>query len=229
MTRPPVLLAFLIAATSLVAPTSAAAADKDLALGRFDGKDPIGWYAFIEHADKSVASAADPKGTFRVEDDVLMVSGEEMGCLTTRREYGDYKLRLEMKWGTKKWPPRLAEKRDSGILMHCTGPDKIWTKSIECQIQEGDCGDFHLVDGTTIDVAGKTAKGRVVKTSDAEKPNGEWNVVEVICDGDTITNSVNGVVVNRATRASVARGRIVLQSEGAEVSYRNITITPLAK
>jgi hypothetical protein len=78
-------------------------------------------------------------------------------------------------------------------------------------------------------VNGKTEKGRVVRTTDAEKPLGEWNVVEVICDGDTITNIVNGVVVNKATRASVTRGKIILQSEGAEVFFRNITLTPLNK
>ena len=147
----------------------------------------------------------------------------------TLGEYENDRLVVEYKWGEKKWPPRdkPTTPRDSGILLHCVGPDKIWTKSIECQIQEHDFGDFYLVDGTSIEVNGKLQKGRVVKTKDAEKPNGEWNVVEVVCDGDKITNIVNGVVVNEGTKASETRGRILLQSEGAEVFYRNVELTPL--
>jgi Domain of Unknown Function (DUF1080) len=85
------------------------------------------------------------------------------------------------------------------------------------------------VRGTTIEVNGKTEKSRTVRKTDAEKPLGDWNVVEVICDGDRITNIVNGVVVKKATKASVTRGKIILQSEGAEVFFRNITLTPLNK
>src|SRR5262249_55541157 len=113
---------------------------------------------------------------------------------------------------------------------HAVGPDKIWTKSIECQIQEGDCGDFWFVDGASLTVGGKTQKnGRFIKTTDGEKPNGEWNTIEVVCDGDKITNIVNGVAVNEGTGASVTRGRIVLQSEGAEVFFRKVELRPLKK
>jgi len=197
----------------------------------FNGKDLEGWYTFTKHADKDADPYADPKGVYKVEDGVIHISGEEFGCLTTKAEFENYRLRLEVKWGDKKWPPRDQAKtpRDSGILMHCVGPDKVWTKSIECQIQEHDFGDFYMVGGTTIDANGKTEKGRIVKTTDAEKPNGEWNVVEVVCESDAITHIVNGVEVNKGTKASVTRGKIILQSEGAEVFYRNITLTPLKK
>ena len=59
--------------------------------------------------------------------------------------------------------------------------------------------------------------------------SGEWNTVEVICDGGKITNVVNGVVVNEGTDASVTKGRILLQSEGAEVFYRRVDLKPLSK
>ncbi|HEV3166411.1 MAG TPA: DUF1080 domain-containing protein, partial [Isosphaeraceae bacterium] len=90
-----------------------------------------------------------------------------------------------------------------------------------------DCGDFYMVGGTSLVVDGKVNKGRAVKTKDAEKPNGEWNTIEVVCDGDKITNIVNGQVVNEGTGASVSRGKILLQSEGAEVFYRKVEIRPL--
>jgi hypothetical protein len=78
-------------------------------------------------------------------------------------------------------------------------------------------------------VDGKTQGIRVIGTKDAEKSHDEWNVVEVVCDGDVITNIVNGIVVNKGAKASVTRGKIILQSEGAEVFYRNITIMHLNK
>ena len=64
---------------------------------------------------------------------------------------------------------------------------------------------------------------------DVEKPAGEWNRMEVICDGDTITNIVNGYVVNVGTKSSVTRGKLQFQSEGAEIFFRKIEIRPLTK
>ena len=86
-----------------------------------------------------------------------------------------------------------------------------------------------MVDGTSITVDGKPETRIGKKTKDAEKPNGEWNTIEVICDGDKITNIVNGVVVNEGTEASVTKGKILLQSEGAEVFFRKVELTPSTK
>jgi hypothetical protein len=66
-------------------------------------------------------------------------------------------------------------------------------------------------------------------TRDVEKPAGEWNRMEVICDGDSITNIVNGYVVNVATRSSLTKGKIIIQSEGAEILFRKIEVRPLMK
>jgi Domain of Unknown Function (DUF1080) len=51
----------------------------------------------------------------------------------------------------------------------------------------------------------------------------------VICDGDTITNIVNGYVVNAGTRSSPTEGKILFQSEGAEIVFRTIEVRPLKK
>ncbi len=64
---------------------------------------------------------------------------------------------------------------------------------------------------------------------DVENPIGEWNTIEVICDGDTITNIVNGVVVNRAFDVKPACGKIQIQSEFAGFEFRRIAILPLEK
>jgi hypothetical protein len=65
--------------------------------------------------------------------------------------------------------------------------------------------------------------------NDVEKLAGEWNRMEVICDGDTITNIVNGYVVNVGTKSSVTQGKIQFQSEGAEIIFRKIEVRPLIK
>jgi hypothetical protein len=206
----------------------AAAEAQDGARTLFNGKDLSGWSSFIPHKDGSDPKS-DPNGVFRVEDGVIHVSGEEFGYIVTDEEFENYHLTVEFKWGEKKYPPRENAKRDSGILMHVVGPNKVWPRSIECQIQEGDCGDFWMVDGTKLTVRGeRLTSGRAIKTKDAEKPNGEWNTVEVICDGGKIVNKVNGEVVNEGADASVTRGKILLQSEGAEVFYRKVELTPLA-
>ena len=64
---------------------------------------------------------------------------------------------------------------------------------------------------------------------DVEKPAGQWNILECICDGDKITNILNGKVVNVGTKASHTKGKILFQSEGAEVFFRKIDLKQLKK
>jgi len=64
---------------------------------------------------------------------------------------------------------------------------------------------------------------------DVEKPAGEWNRVEAICDGGNVTFLLNGVKVNEGRDGSFTEGRILFQSEGAEVFYRGIELHPLQK
>jgi hypothetical protein len=216
------VLAALIAGAGASRP--AGAVEKKIVL--FNGRDLKGFYTYLPSKGKN----SDPEGMFTVHDGMIHVLGKEFGYFCTEGEYDNYRLIVEFKWGEKKWPPRENAVRDSGILMHCVGPDKVWMKSIECQIQEGDTGDFWLVDGTSITRDGKRQTGgRIVKRKNAEKPTGEWNVVEVVCDGDKIEHWVNGVLVNEGTGGSVTKGKILLQSEGAEVFYRKIELHPLKK
>ncbi len=64
---------------------------------------------------------------------------------------------------------------------------------------------------------------------DLDNPVGEWNTLEIICDGDTITNIVNGVVANRAYNVKPTKGKIQIQSEYAGLEFRRVTILPLEK
>ena len=65
-------------------------------------------------------------------------------------------------------------------------------------------------------------------TDGSEKPLGEWNAMEITCQGNEVIVKVNGDLVNHATNCNVTRGAICLQSEGAPIHYRNVKLTPLA-
>lgn len=82
----------------------------------------------------------------------------------------------------------------------------------------------------------KGQDGRCIKQPDAEKPHGEWNTVEIVCFGEEAIHIVNGVVVMRLhgprridgpQPAPVTAGPILLQSEGAEIFYRDIDYRPI--
>jgi Domain of Unknown Function (DUF1080) len=230
---------------------------------RFNGKDLTGFYAYT-HDHKY----EDPRRVFTVRDGMIRISGEELGGLATRESFSNYHLVTEWKWGEKTWAPRTNNTRDSGILLHCVGPDGAygghWMESIECQVIEGGCGDFIMVAGegkprltcevrTGPDTQPYYEKGATPTSRDSgrfnwwgrdpewkdvlgfrgrrdvEKPAGEWNRMEVFCDGDTITNIVNGFVVNVGTRSSHSKGKIQLQSEGAEILFRKFEIRPIVK
>ncbi|MDH3652336.1 MAG: DUF1080 domain-containing protein, partial [Saprospiraceae bacterium] len=197
----------------------------------YNGTNFDGWYLYLR--DRPIDE--DPKKVFQIRPNgSIHVSGEEFGYLMTEKIYQDFYLKLEFKWGEKKWPPRLDQRRDSGICYHVPDgtTDMIWPKSLECQIQEGDVGDIWLIDSTTVQMTNGqfTRPGnfqRVVKQRDAEKPNGEWNTVEVVSIDGHNRHIVNGVLVNESFKGSEHEGRILIQSEGAEIFYRNIEIKEL--
>ena len=237
----------------------------------FNGKDLTNWYTFLATPSgeaKPLGKNQDPRGVFRVHDGMIHVSGEVYGTITTEKEHENYRIVVEYKWGEKTWPPRVENARDSGLLVHCTGPDGAlsgaWMESIEANIIEGGTGDILAVDATK--KTGLTAEvkeyadgkrmyepggqavvldgqfGRIDRVGrdpawkdvlgfrgahEIEKPAGEWNTLEVECRGDTISVTLNGTLVNRVTRVKPARGKIQLQSEGAEIFFRRVDLYPL--
>jgi hypothetical protein len=65
--------------------------------------------------------------------------------------------------------------------------------------------------------------------NDLENPFGEWTRLEVMCEGDSVTNIVNGKIVNMGTGSGVTKGKIMFQSEGAEVYLRRVDLEPLTR
>ena len=190
----------------------------------FNGKDLEGWTKFLEKKGLN----SDPQEVFKIEDGMLHVSGQEFGYVATKKSYKNFHLSLEFKWGEKKFPPRERDKKDAGVCYNVEQKDKIWPMCVECQIQEGDVGDLWLVDSVTAFVDGiKTEPGdysRVMKIRDGERKHGEWNKVEIISKNGKFNFIVNGVLVNEGEYVSRESGRILLQSEGAEIFYRHIKI-----
>jgi hypothetical protein len=195
-----------------------------------NGQNLDGWYTWLKGKGKN----NDPDKVFTVEaDGALHVTGKEVGYIMTERSFDNFHLKLQFKWGDARWPPRENSKRDSGICYNvpASSEDQIWPPSVECQIQEGDVGDFWLLGYSTIQVDGKQNKpllhSQIVKKKDAEKPTGEWNSVEVISFNGKCVHVVNGVVVHYGENSSLIGGKILLQSEYAELYYRDVKLREL--
>lgn len=62
---------------------------------------------------------------------------------------------------------------------------------------------------------------------DVESPGQEWTTLECFVKGDTLTYRVNGTIVNRATNVLPTQGKILLQTEGAEMFVRKLELRPL--
>jgi len=212
----------------------------------FNGDDLSQFEVFL----RSTGLNSDPTHVFKVEKHVIHVSGTEMGYIVTKQEYKNYYLRAEFKWGEGTFGSRAGKARDSGILFNIQGPDKVWPRSVEFQINEGCTGDFWMTDGAALTgmdgvrVTGPDGKASKIDrmnkgpqqnvagyrdpTNELEKPHGQWNLVELVNRGDGhVWQYVNGKLANEGTDAFPLSGKILFQSEGAEVYFRNIKLYPL--
>ncbi len=234
----------------------------------FNGRDLSSFYTWLQDTKRD-----DPRGVFTVRDGLIHISGDGLGCLTTKVPYANYHLVAEFRWGPRTWHGRKDRTKDSGILVHSFGEDGahggIWMRSIEAQVIQGGCGDFIVVSGGTPDPKQRLAisaevrqdrdkewvwhaggekrtfeRGRVNwfgrdpdwkdvlnfrGKNDVESPGEEWTRMDVICDGATITNVVNGVVVNKAFDVEPAAGKIQIQTELAECFFRRLELYPIGQ
>lgn len=238
----------------------------------FNGKNLDGWYCYTPQAKY------ENPGIFTVVDGMLRVAGGSgetayYGGLITRQSFSNYKLSFDYKWGEPTYGSRKGKARDSGVLLHCVGPNEPgpWMTSYEFQVIEGGTGDLLIVPANgSVDDAGKPVvlqlSAEIVKQGkatiwreggetavlrggrvnwygrdpdwrdtagfrgreDVESKFGEWTHCEAICRGDTLEYRVNGKLVNKAFGLSITRGKLLFQTEGAEVWYRDILLTPLA-
>ena len=213
-----IALAATVAGLSLLSTGRAAEKDSD-AKKIFNGESLRGW-VWVSRDGKSKA-----EDVWSVKDGILICKGKPTGYIRTFYAHKNYRLSLQWRWksGTKRG--------NSGVLLHCEKSSKVWPKSIESQLMTGNAGDFFTIGGTTIEIPNadkrKRRRRHINLTDDSEKKIGEWNTMVVTCKGNTITVHVNGDLVNQASKASVTKGHIGLQSEGTEIHFRNISLTRL--
>ena len=217
-------------AVAVAWPDSTSAQDKDGFKPLFNGKDLTGWKPYLRPAKDSPNVTPDPKNTWSVVDGVIVCKGRPNGYIATEKEYGDYVLRLQWRF------PKGGKPGNSGVLMHVQKEDKVWPTSVEAQLASGRAGDFWLImpPEATLDVDKSRQDPRQARhyfrvKSDkmVEKPIGEWNHYRITCKGDTVKLEVNGQVVTEGPGAEATKGRILLQSEGTPIQFRNIGLTPL--
>lgn len=197
----------------------------------------------------------------------LRVTGTTWGSLIHAGDFSSYHLRLEYKWSGKRHAPRLRSPENNGLLYHTHGaPGAVWgtwSRSVEFEIMAGSVGMVVPV-GEGLSIASSIAndpsiiaprlrfmpgapEGRatgnatgwnVESASNAEKPVGQWNVLDLYVVRDRAIHVVNGVPVmevwgicepqgGNGTCAPLTHGAIQLQSEGAETFFRNLLLEPI--
>jgi len=178
----------------------------------FAGRDLAGW----------VPSSDQLKDAFSVKDACLHVAGRPAGYLRTQQDFTNFVLSLQL---------RHLKGGNGGVLLRMTGPDKVWPRSIECQGQAGALGDIWNIDQFPMKVDPARTTGRHTRKlyPSNEKPLGEWNRYELTLDGGSLELAVNGLVQNTAADCQEVPGKICLQSEGAEMQYRNIVLLPILR
>lgn len=196
----------------------------------------------------------------------LRVDGTTWGSIVHRGRFADYHLRLEFRWSGKRHPPRLDLPENNGLLYHSFGePGTVygtWMPSVEFEIMRGSTGMVVPV-GTMVKPVTDAARDRtlidpqrrymvggrpvtveapawnVEAATDAERPVGEWNVLDLYVLGDRSIHVVNGVPIMAlrdlsvqqadGSRKPLTRGHIQFQSEGAETFFRRITLEPITR
>lgn len=199
-----------------VRPLDAAAPNQ---VNLFNGKDLTGWTAVVPDL---AAKKEDQSKPWTVKDGVLQCAGNPGGYIRTNDKYTNFVFHCQWRFD----PAKGAG--NSGVLLRMNGKDKVWPKSIEAQLQSGAAGDFWNIDEMKMGVAKDRTNGRNTKrTGTAERPLGQWNQYEIICQRGRVSLYVNGELLNEATDCEETPGYICLQSEGSYIEFRDINIVPL--
>lgn len=242
----------LLTITSLFAAASACA-EETIDLFPADGEGVKFHRSFEEKARDY--SAAELAQIFQIKGQEIRVypdwqhDAAPFATLVTADEYENFVIELEYQWGERRFAPRADQKRDAGLLFFVRKPEQVWPPCLECQIQETDSGDLWCIysqvsmrlDGARIydpqsepQTLGQTQDftGINRRDADAEEHPG-WNAIRVEVRDGAGKFYLNGKLVNAFERAfekdgsPLTRGRIAIQAEGAELTYRNVRVRQL--
>jgi hypothetical protein len=156
----------LLAAVGLCCATGAPAMAATNWTALFNGRNLEGWDTYLGPPPGGGAPLGlnhDPRKVFTVValdgQPAVRISGEIYGALVTRAVFTNFHLRLEVKWGEQRHPPRAALARDSGILYCSSGPhgagSGAWMRSVECNIMEKGFGQWWSVADAIVEVEGE--------------------------------------------------------------------------
>ncbi len=176
----------------------------------FNGKDLSGW----EHNG--------PPGTFHVEHGILVgkLKPGTAYWLSTREQFGDFELRLQY---------MIDRNGNSGVFIRAPREGRTSREGMEIQIVDDANSSRPPHKGSTGAIYG-VVPPRVI----ASKPAGQWNDLWIRCEGDRVTVTLNGIVVNDVhmndhpeLRNRPRRGYIGLSAHTGVVRYRTIRIKVL--
>lgn len=191
----------------------------------FNGKDLSNWKFVLENDTKKA------EDVFFIKDGNIHIAGTPFGYMCTNDKYSNFRLHVE-------WRYPYGEATNSGIFLFVQDDDKadpnfVWPNGVECQLHVGDAGDFVLLNGSDLaefilPAGQKRPAFPVVKKrgNSAEMPTGEWNNADISCQNGNITVFVNGRFMNQGSKSKHKTGRIGLQSEGKDIQFRNVRLTP---
>lgn len=193
----------------------------------FNGRDLTGWVDVNTRPE-----------TWSVKDGLLVCSGQPIGVMRSEKQYENFLLHIEWR--------HMEAGGNSGVFVWSEGfvPEgRRLPKGMEVQMLELDWIKLHPVDGKPnhagyisgelFGAGGLTAtpdnpRGQRSMSKEFRcKGKGEWNVYDVVCVDGTVKLSINGKFVNSIRDSSVRKGYLCLESEGAEIHFRNIRILEL--
>ena len=185
----------------------------------FDGTDLDAWTFHLN--DPSVSL----EDVWSIADGVLVCKGNPIGYLRTRDAFDSFELTLEWRFDPEKGAG------NSGVLLRQNGPDKVWPRSIEAQLHSRNAGDIWNIGGFGMRADALRTSGRRTTRMQpsSEKPLGEWNRYRIVVDGPRLELYVNDVLQNAADWCEVRAGPICLQSEGAEIHFRDVRLRPILR
>ncbi len=206
------------------AQAAATAADATGFRPLFDGRDLAGW-------------VPSTPSTWTVRDGTIICSGHPDGLLRSDRQYENFVLQVDWRHmepggnsGLYVWsdPPAISGRWPKGVEIQILELD--WVK---LQTRDGNVPPIAYVHGELIPVGGltfvpDTPRGpRSMSVENRAKGRGEWNNYTVVAVSGTIKLAVNGKFVNGLSQASQKKGYLALQSEGAEIHFRNLQVLEL--
>ncbi len=194
----------------------------------FNGKDLSGWV--------NVNTAKD---TWSVRDGLLVCTGKPIGVMRTEKQYENFIMHIEWR--------HMEAGGNSGTFIWSEGTvpaGRRLPNGMEVQMLELEWVNLHKEkDGTPRPIAyvhGELFGAGSLKTvpdnprgsrsksiENRCKGKGQWNTYIVVAVDGVVKLSVNGKFVNGVSKASVKKGYICLESEGAEIHFRNIKIMEL--